>query len=57
MAFTLHCISTQPQWFPVIQLAIREEYCMDGLREKQMIVRTCFFFKTVTVFKLRLNNK
>lgn len=35
MAFTLYCILTQPKWFPVIPLAIREEYCMDGLREMQ----------------------
>lgn len=51
MAFTLHCISTQPKWFPVIQLAIHEEYCMDGLREMQIIA----FYKTVAF--QTLNNK
>ena len=45
MAFTLYCILTQPEWFPVIPLAIREEYCMDGLRE----MRTTAFLKTITI--------
>lgn len=54
--FTLYCILTQPKRFPVIPLAIHEEYCMDGLRQ----MRTIAFLKTITsqsnnFIKLSLN--